>query len=111
VGGTRELATHNVHALIVPRRDPAALAEAIEATLNDPGATAQRTANGRRRVETELSFESRTRQLAATYEKLTQSCHRRSGASSSIHSETLRALPELSVRSISQVHGTAAESE
>jgi glycosyltransferase involved in cell wall biosynthesis len=97
VGGTKELASHNMHALIVRPRDPAALADAVEATLGDPRSTAERTANGRRRVETELSFESRTRQLSAAYEALAQSWRQQSARASWEHDDSHRALHGLSI--------------
>jgi glycosyltransferase involved in cell wall biosynthesis len=67
-GGTRELIEHGVHGLLVPMRDPAALAAAIVRTLDSPGQTAERVAAAGRRVETALSFETRMRKLAAIYE-------------------------------------------
>lgn len=73
VGGTAELAYDGVHALLVPRSHPEALAEAIERTLSDPEATACRVAAARRRVETELSFDRRTRKLEEAYRDLLES--------------------------------------
>ena len=70
VGGTAELLEHNVHGLLVPRRDPAALAAAIAQTLADPPATAGRVAAARARVENELSFSARTRRLEDLYRGL-----------------------------------------
>jgi len=94
VGGTSELAEDGVHALIVRRRDPAALADAIEATLNDPLATAQRIANGRRRIETDLSFESRTHQLSAAYEELMQGHNWNSARFVAANRMRLQSVPE-----------------
>jgi len=70
VGGTRSLVVHGVHGLLVPRRAPAALAQAIAATLDDRAATAQRVAAARARAETELSFDVRTRTLERWYQGL-----------------------------------------
>ena len=73
VGGTVELAHHREHALIVPRRDPSGLARAIAETLDRPLATASRVFAARKRVEAELSFETRTRTLEAIYRELVES--------------------------------------
>ncbi len=70
VGGTRELAAHGVHGLIVPPGDAAALADAIGRALGDPAAARQRAIAARRRVETDLSFVARTRRLEDLYERL-----------------------------------------
>jgi glycosyltransferase involved in cell wall biosynthesis len=67
VGGTRALVEHGVHGLLVPRRDPAAMAAAIVDTLERRDATARRVAAARTRVETELSFAARTRTLERWY--------------------------------------------
>ncbi len=72
VGGTRELVRHEVHGLLVPRRDPLALADAIEQTLRAPDATAQRVAAARARVVNDLSFDARTRRLERMYLDLAQ---------------------------------------
>jgi glycosyltransferase involved in cell wall biosynthesis len=77
VGGTRELAEHDVHALIVPRPDPGLLADAIERALADPDGRRARAAAARRRVETELSFETRTRRLEGIYRELMERRGRR----------------------------------
>ena len=70
VGGTRDLAADAIHGLLVPRRDPARLASAIAATLDDAPATRGRVAAARRRVEDELSFDTRMRRVEAIYESL-----------------------------------------
>jgi glycosyltransferase involved in cell wall biosynthesis len=70
VGGTHELAEHEKHALLVPRGNPQALAAAIEKTLNEKDATAKRVAAARRRVENQLSFQRRMRQIENIYEAL-----------------------------------------
>jgi glycosyltransferase involved in cell wall biosynthesis len=73
VGGTRELAAPDVHARIVPRYDVPALRNAIQGALTDPGGARQRAVAARRRVETDLSFDARTRRLESIYESLAQS--------------------------------------
>ncbi|HEV8348409.1 MAG TPA: glycosyltransferase [Vicinamibacterales bacterium] len=69
-GGTRDIVAHDVHGLIVPCGDAAALARAIERTMTDRRATLARVAAARARIERELSFERRTRDLEAIYEQL-----------------------------------------
>jgi glycosyltransferase involved in cell wall biosynthesis len=69
-GGTRDIVAHGVHGLIVPCGDPAGLARAIERTITDRDATRARVAAARARIERELSFERRTRDLEAIYEQL-----------------------------------------
>ena len=69
-GGTCDIMTHDEHGLIVQCGDSGALAGAIERTLVDRRATADRVAAARRRVERELSFDRRTRTLESIYEEL-----------------------------------------
>jgi glycosyltransferase involved in cell wall biosynthesis len=66
-GGTRELAAHDVHALIVPPGDVPALQAAIRRAIAEPDATAARTRAARQRIETDLSFQTRTRRLEDVY--------------------------------------------
>ncbi len=84
VGGTRELAADGDHALLVPRHDVAALRAAIDGVLTDPGSAGRRAAAARRRIETELSFDARTRRLETIYEEL---AHQRAEA------RTMRGVP------------------
>jgi glycosyltransferase involved in cell wall biosynthesis len=70
VGGTKELAHPGIHALIVPKLDVAALQAAIDQTVNDPVSARDRATAARRRVESDLSFEARTRRLEDIYEYL-----------------------------------------
>jgi glycosyltransferase involved in cell wall biosynthesis len=70
VGGTRDLVTDRTHGLLVPRRQPNALAAAILETLANPVATAARVRAARRRVEGELSFEARMHAVERIYEEL-----------------------------------------
>jgi len=69
-GGTSDIMTHDVHGLLTPCGDSAALARAIERTLIDRRATVDRVAAARGRIERELSFDRRTRALEAIYEEL-----------------------------------------
>ncbi|MGE5834646.1 MAG: glycosyltransferase [Acidobacteriota bacterium] len=70
VGGTAELAADEVHALLVPPHDVGALRAAIERVPTDPDGARTRAAAARRRIETELSFDARTRCLERLYEQL-----------------------------------------
>jgi glycosyltransferase involved in cell wall biosynthesis len=70
VGGTGELAFDDVHGLLVPGRDVPALRAAIERALADPAAARQRAVAARRRVETDLSFDTRTRRLEQIYREM-----------------------------------------
>lgn len=78
VGGTREIVSDEQHALIVPRRDPRALAAAMQRTFDDPPAAARRAARARARVEREFSFAARTAALEGLYEEVA-SARRSSG--------------------------------
>ena len=70
VGGTAELVAHGREGLIVPSGDSAALVAALQHVLSDPSAARARAAAARRRVETDLSFESRLRALESIYREL-----------------------------------------
>jgi glycosyltransferase involved in cell wall biosynthesis len=81
VGGTRELAFPDVHALVVPLHDTVALRDAMAAVLADPAAARARAVAARARVEHELSFAERTRRLERIYDDLMTE-HGRSPAAS-----------------------------
>jgi glycosyltransferase involved in cell wall biosynthesis len=70
VGGTAELMRSGVDGIIVPAGDVHALVEAMDNALSDPGAATGRAEAARRRVESELSFESRLRRLEDIYREL-----------------------------------------
>jgi glycosyltransferase involved in cell wall biosynthesis len=70
VGGTRELAQDDVHALIVPPGDGEALTRAVERLLTDGGLARRLADAARRRTETELSFRARMAKVEAVYERL-----------------------------------------
>jgi glycosyltransferase involved in cell wall biosynthesis len=69
-GGTAEIVDDRSHALVVPCGDTGVLATAIAETLDNPGSARVRSCAARRRVETELSFDARTRRLEDIYVKL-----------------------------------------
>ena len=55
IGGTDEAVTHEADGLLVPPRDPAALAAAIRRLRTDPALAQRLAAAGRRRVERDFS--------------------------------------------------------
>lgn len=67
VGGVGELIVDGEHGLLVPPGDPEALASAIARMATDPALRASLGASGRRRVETDFSFESMTRKYENSY--------------------------------------------
>lgn len=69
-GGTAELFADGREGLLVPCRDGAALANAIVRALSDPEQSRNRAIAARHRIETELSFDARTRRLEAIYAEL-----------------------------------------
>jgi glycosyltransferase involved in cell wall biosynthesis len=69
-GGTAELVSHDVHGLIVPVHDVPALTKAIERVLDEPTTARERATAARRRIETDLSFATRTRKLEDIYVEL-----------------------------------------
>jgi len=70
VGGVSELITDRVHGLVVPPRDPRAMAGAIEATLADPQAAASRATKARERRDAEYSWPHLAAQMTRIYEQL-----------------------------------------
>jgi glycosyltransferase involved in cell wall biosynthesis len=81
-GGTAEIVDDRVHALVVPCGDAGVLATAIAETLDDPGSARVRSCAARQRVETELSFDARTRRLEDIYVNLAAERRRVSRATS-----------------------------
>lgn len=69
-GGTRDLVDHGVHGLLVTPGNSTKLGEAIHSALADGIAARKRVDKARRRVERDLSFESRTRRLEEIYDLL-----------------------------------------
>lgn len=67
VGGTAELLVNGVDGLLVPPGDVQALVSAIRTALTDRAARLDRAASARRRVETDLSFETRMARVEAIY--------------------------------------------
>jgi glycosyltransferase involved in cell wall biosynthesis len=69
-GGTAEILHDGIHGVVVPCDDGDALTRAIAGALDDPAAARTRAAAARQRVETDLSFETRTRKVEAIYDEL-----------------------------------------
>ena len=70
VGGIPEIVSDPATALLVPPRDPQALARAIAATLADPAGAQGRVARARMVLETRHSSAARVRALADIYREL-----------------------------------------
>ena len=65
VSAITELIEHGVNGLLVPERDPGALAAAIERAIADPALRARLAAAGRRTVTERFSFEEGVARVAA----------------------------------------------
>ena len=68
VGGIPEIVNHGETALLVPAKDPGAMAAAIEQLLSDPATASSLAGQARRKVETEYSPESRAKTLIGIYD-------------------------------------------
>ncbi|HEV3204485.1 MAG TPA: glycosyltransferase [Gemmataceae bacterium] len=69
-GGTGEVMQDGIHGLLVPSGNGDLLAQAIERALGSRAQRMQRVAAARKRVEHELSFETRMRAVEGIYEEL-----------------------------------------
>lgn len=69
-GGTAELVLDGVHGRVIPTGRVDRLIWGLEAALNDPHRTRLMADRARRRVEGELSFESRCRRLEGIYHEV-----------------------------------------
>jgi glycosyltransferase involved in cell wall biosynthesis len=76
-GGTAELARNQKEALIVPIGDVDSLARALVNATADPVGRHRRAIAARRRVENELSFNTRMRKVERVYDELARSCAKR----------------------------------
>ncbi|HEY1771788.1 MAG TPA: glycosyltransferase [Gammaproteobacteria bacterium] len=77
VGGTPEVIQDGEHGLLTPPGDSQAIADAILAVLGDPALAARLSANGRRRVQDEFSFEAVVRRTEDLYRELLAAKNRR----------------------------------
>jgi glycosyltransferase involved in cell wall biosynthesis len=77
VGGVPEFVTDGVEGLLVPPRDPAALADALTRLLDDPPRRAEMGRQGQERMTTEFGHERSVERFVALYDELLE---RRSGS-------------------------------
>jgi glycosyltransferase involved in cell wall biosynthesis len=68
IGGTDEAVTDGVTGLLVPPRDPAAIAAAIARLRDDPGLAERLAAAGRARVEREFSSRATAERVMRIYD-------------------------------------------
>ncbi len=78
VGGTPEVITDGVSGRLVPAHSPEALAAGITAYLDEPATWKQWAHEGRRIVEAQFDFKTRTSALEAIYEEMIEA-HARHG--------------------------------
>ena len=69
VSGCREVVRNGVNGLLVPPRDPRALADAMLSLIDDPARRATMGAEGRRRAETEFAAERINQETLRVYER------------------------------------------
>jgi glycosyltransferase involved in cell wall biosynthesis len=81
VGGTRQLIRHDVDGFLVSWGSVGALAAAIVMVMNNPDRAHGWTTNARRRVEQDLSFETRMGKVETIYTELMTPRANRSGSS------------------------------
>lgn len=70
VGGLPHMVGDGTHGILVPRRDPVALGEAIEGLLADPGRRRELGAAGRRRRRAEFDLSGMVAEIEQLYEQL-----------------------------------------
>jgi glycosyltransferase involved in cell wall biosynthesis len=70
VGGVPDIVEDGVHGLLVERRDPVALANALARLLRDPALRAEMGARGRARQQREFTLEAMIGRIEELYEEL-----------------------------------------
>jgi glycosyltransferase involved in cell wall biosynthesis len=70
IGGTDEAVAPGVTGLLVPPRDPTALAAAIRRLQQEPALARQLAVAGRARVERDFSSDATARQVMALYREV-----------------------------------------
>ena len=78
VGGNPEVVEEGVTGLLVPPRDPAALADAVGTLLGNPGLATRFGASGRRRVEVHFSLDRMVQDTQSLYIELLRNVRRSS---------------------------------
>lgn len=73
VPGCREVCAHEINGLLVPPRDPQALADAVIRLAVDPGLRRRLAAAGRRRAEREFATDRVQEQTLRVYDQLSDS--------------------------------------
>lgn len=73
VGGTPEAVLHNVTGILIPPKNPAALAQAMIRLLHNPELAFQLGCSGRKRVEENFSLERMLEKLRTLYLELSES--------------------------------------
>jgi glycosyltransferase involved in cell wall biosynthesis len=79
VGGIPQLVRDGREALLVPPRDPVALADALSRLLSDPGLRAELGHNARERQQLEFDIRSMVRSFEQLYEELFRTTRRGRG--------------------------------
>ncbi|MCU1385638.1 MAG: epsD 3 [Acidobacteria bacterium] len=79
-GGTAEILRDQIDGLVVPIGDRASLVRAMRAALDDRAAAASRATSARRRVETDLSFDTRMQSVESIYLELMENRDRPTAA-------------------------------
>jgi glycosyltransferase involved in cell wall biosynthesis len=69
VGGVPEAVVHDQTGLLVPPRDPSALADAVNCLLGDPGRRADMGRMGRKRVSELFSLSRLVAEMEGLYEE------------------------------------------
>ena len=80
VGGNSELVKHEASGLLVPVRDPKALAEALEQLLRDPSRRQQMASRGRQIAEQRYDQAESMERYLDLYRRLANHCERRTAA-------------------------------
>jgi glycosyltransferase involved in cell wall biosynthesis len=81
VGGTPDLIRDGEHGLLVPPRDPGALAAAVASLIDDPGRASSLGEHARERQRAEFDLDGMVRRLEELYMRLYASSRRRRRAS------------------------------
>lgn len=69
VSGVPELVEHGINGFMVPPRDPAALADALETLFRDPALRRRMAREGRRKVDSEFDVARNTRRLWTLFQE------------------------------------------